>query len=175
VEAFLRIKPNEDPESLRVKLLQGKTEEAYALLVKEEKDNEGACYWSIPGDQDSQWFHLGHYLVACNSMLLFERFKASGAWSWSSPMLPIHLAIAMPGRDHWIPILKPLSGEKVDRFGIEGYSLTEWAIANGCSLTPLIQQNAFSPTNRSHQALLFLAELHGNTKASNVLHALIDY
>jgi len=163
-------------EILRIQLLCGKAEDAYHTLMEMIDNNheefDDKAYFSL-SSKDSCDFHFGHYLVMCNSFLLFEKFKHLGAFAWSSTKLPIHLAMTLPDRHHWIRVLAPLTGEKLQCFGINGWNLAEWAVVYHCSLAPIIQANLW-PSKHNLELLYRLAEHEKNEKAATILKILCE-
>ncbi len=167
-------KQSKDPMTiLRCLLLTGQAEEAFPIL-KECLSNRGkSSYFSISTKDSGGTFHLGHYLVVCNSILLFECFKEHGGFSWSSPKLPIHLALSLPKRAQWVPILAPLSGSYVNCWGVNGLNIAQWAVSYHCSLGPIIQNNLWPP-NQSFPNLLIIAKREGNKAAASLLTPLCE-
>jgi hypothetical protein len=167
-------KTSNDPRDiLRVQLLTGQAEAAYLSLMEYFKSQGSSRAYFTISAKDSCDFHLGHYLVVCNSLLLFERFKEYGGFDWSTPQLPIHLAMTLPDRQHWVPILAPLSGENLNGWSVHGFNLAQWAIVYHCSLSPLIKYNMW-PNNKSFEELLRLAEREDFASASLLLKVLCE-
>jgi hypothetical protein len=169
MQEWLKIEIKTD--SLRVQLLTGQAEKANKSLLlhlKTQVENP-ACVTICEHDVTN--FHLGHYLVMCDSMLLFEKFQKYGGFSWSTPMLPIHLAMSIPNRTHWLPILAPLSGFNMNQWGMNGLNLATWAVAYHYSFAPLILFNMWPP-DQTFATFLRVAQREENTSATTILKAL---
>jgi hypothetical protein len=172
VTSFITVDTNKKPfDTLRVKLLLGQAESAAAELHTLTKEEKKKSYISIDYHDGSN-FHLGHYLVMCDSFLLFEVFKEWGGWDWPTPILPIHLAMMVNNRAHWIPRLLPLSGKHVHKFGCDGLNPVQWAIKYHCPLGPLIQYHLW-PQDQSFAQLHEYAQQQQNEQAVSLLRLLI--